>query len=34
MIIFNCIADGKLDEKFEFQDLIDLLLQESLISQK
>lgn len=31
IIIFNCIADGKLNEQFEFQDIIELLVQMSLV---
>lgn len=34
LIIFNCIADNKLDEKFEFQDLLDVLLKPSLVSRQ
>lgn len=31
-IIFNLIADNKLEEKFEFQDLLDVLLRKCLVS--
>lgn len=34
LIIFNCIADNKLNEKFEFQDLLDVLLKPSLVSRQ
>lgn len=33
LIIFNCIADNKLEEKFEFQDAIEVLLKPCLVKQ-
>ncbi|HMY80374.1 MAG TPA: valine--tRNA ligase [Candidatus Absconditabacterales bacterium] len=34
MILFNLIADNKIDNHIEFQDLLDVLLKPSMISQK
>jgi hypothetical protein len=31
LIIFNCIADSKLNERFEFQDVVDAILRDALV---
>ena len=33
LIIFNLIADNKLEDKFEFHDLVEVLLKDCLVKQ-